>query len=682
MEDQRIKDWQFPSQERDGYYKKGWVDELIQTGDRWLRSQKSISTANEDVAMLMGEQNNLVESNTLQTDVRTFVETVADLREIATFGSNAAQLKSQLETYNRAMKYIYWDSNFVQDTRKAIQYSMLGRGYNWVKVSRTNYGRGKLKVMFPALGPLEVLPEQLPSNNDIQGCYAVTIIVPMPIAEAHARFPQQYHQYLTPISRYDWKSYGTLGMARRMDFYSRWRFGDDNNDWDNHYCEIRYTFGRDMRVNDTGRKWDFDLGTPWGYEVPSFGDLIVSTNPFNGLPESRKATMEDCYLYPQLRLMITSPSCPVPLRDSCAFDWHGEIPVVQRDVNDWAWSPLGWSLIKQVSGLERARRELVSKMHEVAMVNLDPPLGYDLHTGVAQTSLQKLDLLRSSGFRVGVNGKPGESLRSILPESMVVGSEQFKQLEVLMQTTQKTLGTTDVQSMKEMKMNISTEEFEKIIQSLGPIGKGLATNNWWANGKIAYMLKYDIPQYFRVADLMGMIGPDAVSMQTFDNDPHSLVPSHLPGEAEGEESKHSKRERAKWFVEQIAMVSQPDQLLNWTQTQERMLYMFFLQKGVPIPMSVIMEKLGVKNYSGTAEGDTLYDQWKNEQIQNLIFKLHAELAVAKEAAKLGIQPQPQPQPGPGQGKGGGRPNSGKNPPKLEKKGGKGGEQRTVISTSK
>src|SRR6185312_10982856 len=121
-------------------------------------------------------------------------------------------------------------------------------GYIWQKRTRDHYGWGKARVVFDPLGPREFLPEQLPANNDVQGCYAGTIIRPMPIAEAHARFPR-FQRWLLPISRYDWKTYGTLGMQRRYDFYDRFRFnGDEGNNWDNRYCEIRYHFIRDLRI--------------------------------------------------------------------------------------------------------------------------------------------------------------------------------------------------------------------------------------------------------------------------------------------------------------------------------------------------------------------------------------------------------------------------------------------------
>ena len=63
--------------------------------------------------------------------------------------------------------------------------------------------------------------------------------------------------------------------------------------------------------------------------------------------------------------------------------------------------------------------------------------------------------------------------------------------------------------------------------------------------------------------------PEGIGIQTYDNDPNSLVPAHLPGEPEDVESKYTKQQRSKWFVERLNVISTPAQLLNITQMQER-----------------------------------------------------------------------------------------------------------------
>jgi hypothetical protein len=673
----KIQEWQAPPREQTGAYKTGWINDLVQQGDSWVQAQAGLRNLNADIQLLMGTgQQRDLQSNLLQPDIRTFVETITDLRQIATLGSRSEQTKKYVSLYNDVFRYVFWDSHFVWNTRKALQYAMLGRGYLWQKWSAPHYGWGKPKIQFDWLGPREFLPEQLPPNNDVQGAYAGTVIRPMPIAEAHARFPQ-FQQWLTPFSRYDWKSYGTLGMARRMDFYDRYRFPgtEDASNWENKYAEIRYTWVRDLRINMTGQTQQMGVpGTTWGYTVPSLGDLIVRINQQNGLPESNKATVAESRMYPRLRLIITTPSCPVPLYDDTAFDWHSEIPIVQYDVNDWAWSPTGSSAVRSVADLEIARRDRISDVNTVLAVRKDPPMGHDISTGVSRTQMEKVDLLHAQGIRVIGKGDPSKWVKNLLPESVDIDEKDFKGIELLSASIKSSLGLTDITSLRELKLNIGEQGMDKFLENLGPMAKGIAVNIWIANSKHAHMLKYNIAQYMSVDDLVSMVGPEGVGLQVYDSDPGSLIPSHLPGEESNHASRYEKQERARWFCDQLKVISTPEQLLNITHTQERMLYMMFLQKGVQIPTSSVMEKLGVKDY------EEQHVKWREEKLNEELWMLEAKKVVLEKQHELGLDPPPE-KPGQGQGEGGGRPSTGQKANHASMKGSKSGNVRVVNSTS-
>jgi hypothetical protein len=164
-------------------------------------------------------------------------------------------------------------------------------------------------------------------------------------------------------------------------------------------------------------------------------------------------------------------------------------------------------------------------------------------------------------------------------------------------------------------------------------------------------------------------------LETFDNDPNSLIPGRLPGEDEKSDSKFSKRQRAQWFVEQLNVVSTPAQLLNITHTQERMLYMFFLQKGVPISMETTMEKLGVEGYA------VEYEKWKAEKLSQAEWELEVKATLARKAKDLGFEDPPPPDK-PGKGAGGGRPGTSQTMPHASMKGSKSGDVRAVNKQSK
>lgn len=670
---ERFVEWQCPPAEAGGLYVKGWVSELIQSGDQWVRAQEGTKTLDRDIRLLLGlNQDNNMKTNMLMPNIRTFVETISNLRQIATLGVKAEQYKQYASTYNHAFKHVYWASEYVYNIRRALQWGMLGSGFIWLHFSRPQYGWGKGRNFFDALGPYEVLPEQIPFNNDLQGAYAITIVTPMPVAEAHARFPE-YQEHLVPISRYDWKKYGSSNGIR-LDHWDKNRFNESWG-WENRYCIIQRTFIRDLRINETKRNIQMGVpGSTWGYTVPSYGDLLVSTNSQNQLPQSRKADESDCRLYPQLREIITSPSVPVPMYDDTAFDMHGEMPIVQYDVNDWPWAARGYSAVRQVAGIESHRRARLSEIDETLAVRKDPPTGYDFTSGVSRTQLEKLDLLRSQGIRAGVKGDPKKAIVSMLPDSMVVDSEDWKAQEYYDKVVKDSLGMNDIASMRDIKANISDQSFDKFLTNLGPMAQGIAMVMWRSSARLAQMLKYNIAQYIPVDDLISMIGPEAIDLETFDNDPTSIVPSHLPNEMLNSESSYTRAQRARWFLERLGVVSTPMQLLDITAMQEKMLAMFLFQKQAPLPQAWYMEKFGVDNY------EALHEEWKAEQVKDAIWKIDTQKGVMEHAKQIGFEP-PSDDGGKGQGKGGGRPNSNQKPPHGKIKGSQSGNVRAVNSTS-
>jgi hypothetical protein len=668
----RYVTWQVPPCESPPEYRKSWCDELVQNGDKWAQAQEGTKHMEQDIRILLGlNQENSMKSNMLEPNIRTFVETISDLKLIATMGTQAEQFKKYAALQNRVLKHTYWESEFVYNTRRTLQYSMFGSGFTWLRFSRDKAGWGKPMNRFEALGPFEVLPEQLPYNNDIQGAYACTVVIPMPVWDAHARFPR-FQEWLTPISRYDWKKYSSSG-AVRLDYWDKHRF-NQSWQWEDRYCEIRFHWFRDLRINETGKTFQMGVpGSSWGYTVPSYGDLIVHTNPFNGLPESRKANEEDSLMYPQLRLMITCPTCPIPLYDDTAFDWHGEIPIVQYDVNDYPFAARGYSAVRKVASLEKNRRARMSEINEVLSVRKDPPTGYDFTSGVSRTQMEKLDLLRAQGIRIGLKGEPKKSVVSILPDGIEVDGEDWKAQEFYDSAIKSSLGMADVSSMRDMKMNLSDNQFEKFITNLGPMAKGITMCLWRANSRLSFMLVRNNAQYYSVSDLESMIGPEGVDVQIYDSDPTSLVPSRLPGELDDAESKYNKRQRAKWLLERMGVVSTPLQLLDITEMQEKMLWMFLYGKQAQIPQAAYMEKFGIHNY------DSLHEEWKEEQLKEGLWKLDVAAVMARKTAELGLQPPEES--GPGQGKGGGRPNSHKKPAKESLKGAHDGNVRPVAKTS-
>jgi|SRR5580765_4214460 len=687
MADLQQMDWQVPRFEEPADKRAAWVEEQLSEGEGWLQEQRSYKDLSRNLKIFDGiiddGTSSTLVTNGLKYDIRKFIETISEVREIGTYSTDAVQYKSFATMVNKVCKGIYLEAAFPRAVRKALQYSaVMGRGYIWPKVKTTEYGFGERRLIFEAYGLLDVVPVQIPSNGDVQDAYAVTIFEYMPIAEAHARFPL-FQDRLQPISDV---SYKNRVQCRRADYAQRFRYGQQEaRNWGDLYCEIRYTFVRDIRINATGHRLPMgDINTSWFYEVPSVGMDIVGGFR-NGSPFMRKARPEDCRIYPQLREIITSPSVDIPMYDGPAFDWHGVIPPVQYDVDDWAWEPIGRSLVSDVGSIEVTKRKLERRMDRVITTTLNPPMGYNRGETGGPT-IENFDIFKQDQ-RLGVDGEPKKVLQSILPEEVRVEEVHFKFLDFLLKMREQQLGIQDLGNLANLKFNISGETMDKALEEIGPIAKGIAAGMEAANAKVAYQLKTMVIQWYDTKRVIQIIGSDNITAEVFDFDPSSTVPSHMPEEmvqhnpdesgavmwkAPDTNSIYSKMERAKRFSANLRLISIPSTLLKITQRDEQQKLILLKKMGAPLSWSTIMPKIGVENF-GEVPGNTEFEKWMNEEMQMLKVKA----AAAQLAAALGLGGEG----GPGQGKGGGRPNSMQKPPKTAQKGGAGGEPRVVQKTS-
>jgi hypothetical protein len=691
--EQDVTQWQVPKFESAPSIRLGWVEEQIQEGEGFLEGQTCYKNLGTNLrifdAIFRDKSRSTLITNELKYDIRKFCETLAEVREIAAYGSDFAPYKKFAEMLTRVSKCVYLESDFPFQILKVLQYaSVMGIGYLWPKVRADEYGYGERKIVFDALGLLDVIPIQIPRSNDIQDAYAITLYDYMPIAEAHGRFPL-YQGLLQTVGP---RSYKTQVQARRLDYAERYRYGEQGRSFGNLYTEIRYTFIRDLRINNTGYELPMgDPGTSWFYKVPYIGQMIFG-GMRNGLPYTRPATVEDCRVYPNLRLIITSYGVERPMYDGPAFDWDGKMPVIQYVVDDWAWEPMGRSLVGDVGSIEITTRKIERKIDQVITATLNPPIGYD-HTATGGAKIEHFDIFEED-VRYGVDGEPKKIMQSILPEEVRVQAEHFKFLEYLKNCKQAQLGLQDLGNLQNIKMNLANETADKMLESIGPIAKGIAARIEKANKAIGYRMKFLILQWFNVKRIMEYVGPDQIAREVFDFNPDDLVPSHMPDELLGgmlpsTPSQYDQLTRARWFARQIRLVSVPSTLLRITQMQEQMKYLQLKRGNAPISWSTVMKKLDVPNY-GEVPGNTEREKWFNEEVEMQKLKIVAAAMAQQFMKQMGIQPPAEEEAkgkggggkgGEGKGKGGGRQPSGNKPPQLKQKGAKGGDPRTVITES-
>ena len=693
------KTWQAPLFTETPQKRMGWVEEAcIQEGESWLKGQTAYSDIPKALDIISGkigsdanQKRSDLNVNHAKYDIRKIIETLADVRIGGQYTSDSPAYKQQAHMFNDVTRAVALEGQFPRKLRMALQYmGITGKGYIWPRYTRMNGEEGGIE--FEPLGLLDVLPVQLPADNDLQKAYAVTIIVMMPVYMAHGKFPA-FQASLLPIAR---RRYTSTVAARRLDLAERFKYGEsDGGNWDNLYCEIRYTFIRDLSINES-KDTVLPMGeenTSWFYEVPFLGKDIPAGVGSDGKQTTRKADLEDCMIYPYRRLMITSRGMNQPMYDGPAKDWSGMLPLAEYIADDWPWEPCGFSLTHDIHSIERARQRIERGVDQVLKARLDPAMAYDRTAGLNDGTAQTIDPFQERG-RVGSDGPPDKLFATLLPQHLLevpASAEAF--LKYLAAAEDNQLGLNEINNLAEFKANINNEGLDKALSLVGPIVKGISGGIEASTVTVWQLMKFMVPQYYTTKRVMQYVGPDGVTPETFDYDPGKLIPSHGPDEfhnlpsdvviANG--SIYSLAERARMYAKNLRLIVVPHTMHEITQTQEQLKWLQLYRGGFPMAPHDVAQKLNIENY-GEIEGDTIWDRYVNYK------KLEIEMAAKLQQLMASLAPEVQSAAGMGGGapgtgphggqKGtGGRAPSGQHSPKIKQKTGGPLGPRTVVSES-
>lgn len=684
-----IKQWQALPFTASGQDRLAWQEEMIQEGESWIQAQSAYKDIDKGVQVLSGSYNNPfvaepdyrshIRTQRLKRDVREIVGTLANIRMSWGYGSDASFYRASSFMMNTVSKAVYLESFFDRKLKGALQYmAATGTGYVWPKYRRPMYGYAPGRIDFDFMGALDVLPVQMPADNDLQEAYIVTLDQIVPVAKAHGMFPQFQNQ-LHPLSK---RKYRGSVANKRVSLAERFRGHGLKNraDFANLYCDFRYTYILDTTLNTTGSMLPMgQLGSSWYYEVPYVGMEIATRDPLTGELHRRKAYEEDCRIYPRRRLMISTKD--VLVYDGPAFDWHSMVPVFPICADRWAWEGLGCSLTSDGYEYQEAINELERFCNTVARARLRPGLTYDIGSGGEINSLtaEGLDPFKPD-VRVGIDSSGASDkppFMPIIPEGFYeVPSWFFPLMERYEQGMDFQLGLKEITALAKLRANADASTLDKILEVMGPIVSDISRDMEMAMRDSGNMMKYMILQYMTTQRIMQYTGEDGITPETYDYDPETLIPSHMPFEAKaamaGEKSSVSQLERARHFADNLRFTITPNSLHEITQMTRKLSLLQLKKAGLWIDDETIATAFDVPNF-GTIEGVTVIEKFWNQKGLELAHA--ANLKAVAEGLGGG---------GSGTGGGGnpvGRPNTDAASPQLKQKGMASGG-RTTVTTSK
>lgn len=688
--------WQPPKNEgKDNASQRiSWINDVVGYGEQFQSSQFSSKDIGLGIDMISGRLSNKLNQsrssltiNRGKRALRQVVANIANIRSVDAYTSDNPALQSFLGMCNKVWKAVYFESKFPRQFKKASQWLVTG-GYSYVSPVYRNTqlsARSAKRIDFDVFNAADALPFQLPDDNEVQGAYAWTLMRFMPVFKAHALFPK-FQSQLRPIARRRYSgnaSKDRLALAERFRTAASGDNSTNQSNWAAQMCEIRYTYIRDLALNDT--KKPIAMGSPGALEsyiVPFLGQELPTAEFIQpGIRKTRKAQEEDCFLYPNLRLMISSRGMATPMYDDPAFDWHGMFPIARFSADEWPWEP-GYSLARDIFSLLETRQHLMRGMDQTAKQRFDPALIYDKSSGLPRKTMESFDPYEERG-RLGVDGEISDStLRTALPPALLEipawGEIWDKKLTDEMDYI---LGLDEMQNLAKAKMNSANgDALQQAMEEAGPIVEDISHAAESPMADLMEMVLSDVIQYYPTGRVMQYVGPDGVSKEVFDLDPTSLVPSHDPSEDQSQgASIFTRMDRTKTFLANIHALITPGSLHGIVQTQDKLLKMQLQRAGFMISSETVAKALDIPNW-GTLDGNTELEKWKSENIMKLEFaEKMKQLATSLESPAMAPPPvtplaavSGRPQPG--------RPPSGNRPPELKSKASAEGP-RAVVSES-
>lgn len=685
--------WQVPPREAPNSVKMGYINELVSATEGIVTKQPGFRDMDNAIRMISGRNEHRPSESrsrlTIPRDKRALREVVSSISDIRAVDAFTTENRSQLpncEMFNKLWKSVWFEAKFPETFRKAVQWFTVG-GISYISPQYRNLrlsARNKRAMAFDAYSVADCLPIQLPMDNKVQGAYGWTLIKFMPSFEANSKFSKFQH-LLRPMAR---RRYVGNAAKDRLALAERFRqdnlgIGERGGNFAEDFNEIRYTYIRDLRVNDT--LMPIPMGNPGSlesYMVPHLG-MELPTGQFNrGVRIMRKADIEDCYLYPNLRLMISQRGMSVPLYDGPAFSWHGMFPIARFSADEWPWEP-GYSLARDIFSIGETQQNFERGLDQTVKARFDPALMYD-KSAINRKTAEQFDPYEERG-RLGLEGGITEAtVKTALPETLLnLPGWAFEYQKLLSDARNTILGTDQMANLAEAKMASATGDvMQEALEDAGPIVKDISHGMESPVQDLMEMTISDVLQYYPTGTVMNYLGADGITPLVFDLNPESLVPSHAFEETNTDEpSAYTRMQLQQMFMDNFKSTITPGSLHGVVQTSQKLLLMQLQRSGFMISSETVAKAFDIANY-GSAEGNTEIQKWQWEQRQKLEFAAQLQQLQASVAA------QPQGPAGPPPvtplAKGGapapGRPPSGQKAPELKTKGSAEGPRATITES--
>jgi len=594
--------------------KLGFFKEQLDDAESYLKSQHSYKDIDKAIEIIEGRGSektlknmSRIHQNIVKRDMREQVATMSNMRPLWGYKTDNPDYAHLAQVQNKMLQAWYLNTFADRTIRKALQYAAVCKGYVSPYWKNDFWFTGRGDIALKAYGPRNVFPYQMGNDHDLQSTYIVTIRDEVPFAKACTIYPLHIDKLSPDRSTPTWLRRGARRVQKFLspvlDRFGPGR-GRESDETTFPTVDIYRSYVLDTTYNDSDREIEMGApGTKWNYKVPAYkSDIPAGIYDSAGRMLSRKATIEDCLLYPLRRLVIWTNQGII--YDDTNTDWHAKVPLVSFEFDDWPWNYLGASMIHEGESSQETRTALMRGMADSCAVRLEPPLQYDENT-ISEGLMQRLNT-RQAGQRIKANMQMGEGIKPVLPAQYYdVPAFIPEFVKLIDEGLHYVLATRDIQAIAKARQIPAGDAMEKLMELSGPVPTDMSRNMEAALRDLGEMWKCLSLEYHDIRRRVQVLGKDGTTEEDFDYDPGTTIPSHLPDEfariktgqmrAE-EQSRASIVERAKAHCNSTYFHITPGSVHQMTQISKKMIYMQLFRAGFPIDPWTVGEAMDLPNY--------------------------------------------------------------------------------------
>jgi len=673
-----FSDFRVPDASASEDTKGGWAREIVSDGEQWLKQQRQYKSINASYDLILNpEQGPLpvdmsrVRVPRAKRQIRELVSILSSLKPTASNRTENAKYYDQAVLYNQIDSY-WWYTTFADmQFREGFQTTALtGTGYISHVWDPDFWGPGRGDIRTDVYGAMDVLLIMPTRNHDLQDCYAVVFKQRVPLWKVAQKWPLRAPELVPEHGSKGWTQKGTDYVQSFMTSPLRVLsgFGDEKEHPDDIFptIDLYDIYIQDASVNLTGR--DVKMGKPgtsWEYTVPAFGsDIQTGMNNQMGLPNFRKATIEDARLYPLRRRMVATGDGKI-LDDGSSQWWHGKVPGTRFRFDDWAFNALGFPLANDVAAIEQDSTSIMRGISDMVQVALAPPMVADENM-VSERLAQRFNP-RQPRQMLRLNLQMGDALKNVLPVNYAnLPNYIMEFLKYENESQDFIIGVRDLLSMAKAKQIPSADSIEKMIQLAGPIAEDMTRGMERGMRDLGEFRRMYNMQFRSLQMRIPILGEKAGTAEDFDWDPGTLVPSHMEGEnPEQGSSRFSFMQRALDHARKFYYYVVPHSISRRENLQRQLVLLQLAKAGVlQIDRWTMAEMFEIDNYGKPPdEAITIEERLREQKLMDA-----RDEALAQSVG--GQQPQP------GQR---GRPPTNQKPPRVVNKS---GGTRSTIATSR